>query len=387
MLGNWIIIMYKVKGKIDKFFMSDFGFNIYNNCLTNVSNSILNYYDVKKFHNSNKEVDNELLKSNPDNVVLILLDGLGSSILEYHLQDNDFLRKNRKTNIYSVLPTTTTAATTSLMSGLNPVEHGWLGWDVYFKDLNKIVTLFTNNLKDTQEQAEKYNVAKTKLKYNNIFDLINSINKDIYVEKLFPFGENKYDSFEDAMQKVIKICKQYKKSFTYVYCDNPDAIMHDTGTKSIETKNMIKMLNDNIELLSKSIPNSTIIVIADHGHIDSTPIFLTDYPELLNTLRNDISIESRACAFFVKKDKIEEFKRIFNDKFSKDFVLYSKDEIIDKKIFGDGEENKYFRDAIGDFIAWGISDKYFRSNRNCKQFKSQHAGITNDELIIPLIIV
>ena len=56
--------------------MNDFGFNIYNNCLTNVSNSILNYYNVKKFHNSNKEVDNKLLKSNPDNVVLILLDGL-----------------------------------------------------------------------------------------------------------------------------------------------------------------------------------------------------------------------------------------------------------------------------------------------------------------------
>lgn len=367
--------------------MEDFEFNIYNNCLTNVSNSILNYYNIKKFHNSNKEIDNKLLESNPNNIVLILLDGLGSSILEYHLQENDFLRKNKKTDIYSVLPTTTTAATTSVMSGLNPVEHGWIGWDVYFKDLDKIVTLFTNNLKDTKEQAEKYNVAKTKLEYNNIFDLINEINKDVHVEKLFPFGENKYNSFEDAMQKVIKICKQYNKSFTYVYYDNPDAIMHDTGTKSIETKNMIRDINKNIELLSKSISNSTIIVIADHGHIDSTPIFLTDYPELLNTLRNDISIESRACAFFVKKDKINEFKRIFNENFSKDFVLYSKSEVINRKMFGDGVENKYFEDAIGDFIAWGISDKYFRSSRNCKQFKSQHAGITKNELVIPLIII
>lgn len=367
--------------------MSDIDFNIYNNCLTNVSNSMLNYYQIKKIHNSNKKIDDLLSIHKPNHIALILLDGLGSSILNYHLKETDFLRRHKKADIFSVIPTTTTAATTTVMSGLNPIEHGWLGWDVYFKELNKIVTLFTNNIKDKKEKAEKYDVADVKLSYKSIFELIENKNKDVHVEKMFPFGDNKYNTFHEAMEKVEIICKKYKKSFTYVYYDNPDAIMHKTGTRSIETQKVIKKLNDEIELLSKNTKDTAIIVIADHGHIDSKPIFLTDYPDLLNTLRMDISIESRACAFFVKENQIEEFKKIFNENFLNDFVLYDKEEIIKRKIFGEGKENKYFRDAIGDFVAYGISNKYFRSNRECKQFKSQHAGVTKEELTIPLIII
>lgn len=70
-----------------------------------------------------------------------------------------------------------------------------------FEDIGKIVTLFTNNLKDSNNKAEKYNVAKKKLAYKSIFDLIKMKNKDVYVEEMFPFGENKYENFEDAMKK------------------------------------------------------------------------------------------------------------------------------------------------------------------------------------------
>ena len=51
--------------------------------------------------------------------------------------------KNRIKSITSVFPPTTTAATTSMLSGLNPNEHGWLGWDLYFKkeDLFKSDTI------------------------------------------------------------------------------------------------------------------------------------------------------------------------------------------------------------------------------------------------------
>lgn len=376
-----------MSNKLGEKIMCNVDLNIYNKCLTNLSNSILKYYQVDMFHNSLQYLDKQLIEKNSNHVILILLDGLGTNILNYHLNKNDFLIKNKKNDIFSVIPTTTTAATTTLMSGLNPVEHGWIGWDVYFEDIGKIVTLFTNNLKDSNKKAEKYNVAKKKLAYKSIFDLIKMKNKDVYVEKMFPFGENKYENFEDAMKKVRDICKKYNKSFTYVYCEEPDAIIHKYGTKSKETHCIIKKLNATIQKLSDSLTDATVMVVADHGHIDSTPIFLTDYPEILNTLRLDISIESRACAFFVKENKKEEFKKIFNEKFAKDFILYTKDEVINKQIFGEGKENKYLKGAIGDFVALAISNKYFRSNKNCKKFVSQHAGITKEELLIPLIII
>ena len=53
---------------------------------------------------------------------------MGSRILDRVLDKEDFFIKNRKKAITTVFPATTTAATYSVMTGLNPVEHGYLGW-------------------------------------------------------------------------------------------------------------------------------------------------------------------------------------------------------------------------------------------------------------------
>ena len=93
--------------------MCNVDLNIYNKCLTNLSNSILKYYQVDTFHNSLQYLDKQLIEKNSNHVILILLDGLGTNILNYHLNKNDFLIKNKKNDIFSVIPTTTTAATTT----------------------------------------------------------------------------------------------------------------------------------------------------------------------------------------------------------------------------------------------------------------------------------
>lgn len=44
----------------------------YNNCLTNVSNSILKHFDVLPYHNTLPELDNIINERNYKNIVLIL---------------------------------------------------------------------------------------------------------------------------------------------------------------------------------------------------------------------------------------------------------------------------------------------------------------------------
>lgn len=81
------------------------------------------------------------------NVVILLLDGLGIDALQYHLSENSFFRKNLIKEYSTVFPPTTTSATTSIESGLTPLEHGWLGWSLYFSDIDKIVNAFINTEK------------------------------------------------------------------------------------------------------------------------------------------------------------------------------------------------------------------------------------------------
>ena len=89
---------------------------------------------------------------------------------------------------------------------------------------------------------------------------------------------------------------------------------------------------------------------ADHGHMDSKGVSITEYPSITECLVHMPSIEPRALNFFVKEDKKEQFEREFQKAFGEKFLLYSTKEEADF-------------------------------------FIGVHAGLTEDEMTIPLIII
>ena len=99
----------------------------YNNSIVNLACSVIKHYGAENHHETLAIFDNYLEK-NYKNVVVMLLDGLGVDALENHLDKGSFLRRHFVSEISTVFPPTTTAATTSVESGLTPKEHGWLGW-------------------------------------------------------------------------------------------------------------------------------------------------------------------------------------------------------------------------------------------------------------------
>ena len=115
----------------------------YEHCLVNLANSILKKFGAKTTA-ATLPLTDQYLDKDYKNVVVLLLDAMGISILEKHLVEDGFFRSHLAGAYDSVYPPTTVAATTSILSGLYPNEHGWLGWDMYYPQLDKNVTVFTN---------------------------------------------------------------------------------------------------------------------------------------------------------------------------------------------------------------------------------------------------
>lgn len=356
----------------------------YNDCITNLVCSIQKYFEVDYKHNTIKDVDDLLSHNNPKNVVLILYDGMGYNLINRILPNESFLKVNMVRSFSSVCPSTTTAATTSVLSGLNPSEHCWLGWDMYIKEEDKIVTLFKNTFKDSYVQASPYYIANKYYGYNNIIDQINEGKYQASI--ISPYGGNKYKNIDDMNNKIISECNKEGKRYIYAYYEDPDSTMHEYGTDSIESKNVFELINQKTEELFNRLEDTLLIVTADHGHMNSTGIKISDYPLFKDTLDGDISIEARFCSFKVKEDKKSEFEKLFKQYFGTDFILKTKDEIIREFWFGRGDYHKYFRDSLGDYFALAISDKYFRYDDNSVNLVSMHAGICEDEMRIPLIM-
>lgn len=354
----------------------------YNECITNLSNSILKHFNIETYHNTIEELD-KILDKDYKNVIVVLCDGMGSILLDEMLDKDSFLIKNRIKAITSVYPPTTTAATTSMLSGLNPNEHGWLGWDLYFKKENKTITMFLNTLKATDIQAESYNVSSTTFPYESITE---KINKNYETYELLPFKDLEYKVLNNQVEKIIELSKNPNKKFIYSYYEDPDSLLHDYGIDSEVVKREFENINNGLEYLCSNIEDSVVIITADHGHIDTIYYNLDNYPSIKNLLERTTSIEPRAISFKVLDSKKEEFINEFNKYFKDEFWLLNTNEVIDKQIFGIGKNNIHFKECIGDFVALAKSNKAIIYDSSTYQFKSHHAGLTDREMLIPLIV-
>ena len=359
----------------------------YNCCITNVACSVLAHFGLPHKHSTLPLLDTYLQKKDYKNIVLLLYDGLGTAILKQNLSANSFLRRHVKGEICSVFPATTAAATTSILSGLNPCEHGRVGYHVYIKALDEVVTIFENVIKDTEQEAAEYEVMTELLPYDGVADQINRL-PNVKAHILFPFGENAYIDREDMRRRIVDLCAADGKKYIYAYSSEPDHTMHKYGTCGAEVTPLVEEINTLTEHLAADLQDTLLIVLADHGHYETEVIYMEkECPQLCKLLTRNTAIEGRACAFWVAKENQQAFKEEFERLYGNDFILLDKAEVIRRQIFGDGAPCKNFADSIGDFLAVAVGNKYFERYTHPDSMRSYHAGLNADEVLVPLIII
>ena len=382
----------------------------YNKCLVNLSNSILKRFGAETSAGTLKSAD-EFLAKGHRNVVILLLDAMGTSILEKHLAEDGFFRSNLRDTFSSVYPPTTVAATTSILSGLYPNEHGWLGWDIYFPQLDKNVTAFTNNCQMTEKECATPNVlnkdhvfewgtdslnepvaaseqsaAFTYIPYKNIVDRINEAGGSAFPSMRFlpPFP----DTFEKVLDRIKQLCDEPGEKFIYAYWDEPDHTMHRTGTVSAASHDLIVSMEEKVRELAESLSDTLLIVTADHSHMDSRNLCILDYPEVTDCLVRLPSLEPRTLNLYVKDEYKDSFPEIFRKNFGDDFLLLTRQEVLEEKLFGIGRDREGLSDMIGDYVALAVSDvSIFNTHFEAQVMPGGHAGLTAEECAIPLIVV
>lgn len=357
----------------------------YKRCLTNFSNSILKHFELETYHESLEELDKVLDENNSKNVIVILYDGMGARIIDHVLGENNFFNQNKLCEIDSVFPPTTTAATTTVKTGLHPCEHGWIGLYLYIKEINKTVSLFSNKEKETEELIKDYNVSEKFLPFKSIVERINETDNKAYF--VSPFGEYKYNSLFDMKELIKDICKEDGKKYIYAYYEEPDSMLHKYGMDSDEVKIKMNEIETITKTLCDEITDSTVIVISDHGHTNVNRIDLKANKRMYDTLKRAGAIGSRCTTFFVKKELENVFLDEFNAKYKDDFLLFTKEEVLENNFFGFGNYNIHFKDALGDYLAVANTDKYFDDKLKPSSYKSHHAGITEQEIKVPVIVI
>lgn len=361
----------------------------YDNCITNLTSSIAKHYGLTPFYKTNEIIDKLLQEKDYENIIVFIFDGMGMSILNSNTTENSFLRKKLVSSMHSTFPPTTANCTTSFITGLNPISTGWLGWSTYFKDIDLAVDNFKNRESFSKKEIEGENVAYAKLPITHLGTLIQQhTNNEVTYHQIMPsFVKNGYKSLKEFEHRICKLCEQKGKKYIYAYYDQPDSCMHIEGTTSINVKKYLNKISKVLHNIERKTKNTIGIVSADHSLVDVVPIALYTYYDVLNCLYAPVTCDARCSFFFVKKEKEEIFKELFNKYFSEYYELFSKEEVIDNNLFGYGQENILFKDIIGDYVAIAKDKYYFLTSPNSMIFKGHHSGGLTDESNIPIIII
>ena len=367
---------------------------VYNeNSLVNLANSILKHFHAETFHDSIPEVD-EKLKGHKK-VVAILFDGMGQNIVRKYLKENSFIRSHYVATINSTFPPTTAAATTAFLTGKFPIETGWIGWDTYFKDYDRNIILFRSMDYNTHEfliKEGEQNIADKYYPTRKLFELIEEGNNNAKVGAIlrYPIQQDGPNTLLfSGVKKLTKFLKENDECFAYFYWDSPDREMHENGIDHWKVKYQVHKAQRFIKKVAKKNPDTLFIFLADHGHINFKLFDICDHEDLYSLLSKPMSMEKRTASLFVKEDKKKEFEELFNKYYGEYFELLSKKEVLDIKLFGEGEPAKGVVDAFGDYIAIAKKEYGIYASKEfsyTEHFKGHHAGGTDEERLIDISI-
>ena len=393
----------------------------YNNSVLNLVSTILFAMGIKPSQNTLKQINLNELKSKK-NIVLILFDGLGYNFLKKYSLKNpkNILNSNLLDKITSVFPSTTTAVITSILTEKTPLEHGAIGWNLFFKEYGKFI-----NILPWQDGVTNENLNTKYYNFSSIFDsenifakIKNETNNKVesfyispseiadshYATKMtYPAKILAYKDETTMFKQIEKIILNSKenakeltenKNFIYAYSLYPDKYAHSKGIENIDTKELMQNIEKQLKALIKNLngTDTTIFITADHGMIDiaKTIDINEDNKELYNSLILPTFPEGRFLSLFLKNNNfcIDDIK----EKYGNDFLVLSKEEFLNKEYLGSGEKHNKIDDFLGDIILIAKSDKLISTNllqqveeKSLFDFKAAHSGLTEDEMLVPLI--
>ncbi|MEY3691948.1 MAG: hypothetical protein RLZZ388_119 [Bacillota bacterium] len=358
--------------------------------LVNLSNTILAHYQIPTLHTPIKSLL-KLLKDKKK-ITFLLFDGMGQSILRKHLPFYAWLRRQRVLSITSTFPSTTAAATNAFLSAQYPNQIGWLGWAQYFPEHDKILELFTGKDSLLQQPALPAIELQKTIQYQTIFQRLQQQHPKLIINQVWPdVRPGGYKTIDEWFQQLHHVSQQPEPSFTYGYWLDPDKSIHKEGTKTKVIRHLMKDIQHRLKTLAQNNPDTTYVVFADHGLIDVTFLNVQEHLEFFKLLKRSFSLEPRAATFFVKDYQHNEFVKYFQHYYGQLFLLFTKQEVKDQRLYGLGPNHPRFDEFIGDFVAVAKGKFGFThgtaNDTMPKTMKAHHAGMTKAEMMIDVMVL
>jgi hypothetical protein len=326
-----------------------------------------------------------------------------------------WVKKGLMATLTSIVPSTTSAALTTLWTGRSPAEHGILGYEIFLKEFGLIANMITH--------APAIYDGRAGLLYSAGFDpeeflpvetlgpkwteagvdvhafLHYSISGSGLSRMHYPAVEtHSFAHPSDLWIAVRELAQQSiaSKRMIWVYFGGVDGLSHRFGPDSEQAEAVFHEFTNTMvaEFLEKLLPEpadqTLLLLLADHGQLTTQvdPNFeLGNHPNLARRLHMLPTGENRLAYLYVKPGQTAAVEEYLQRTWSNAFSGHHSNALLEVGLFGPGEPAASTRDRLGDLTVLTHQDSYLWWAAKPNPLIGRHGGLSSQEMLVPLLAI
>ena len=337
----------------------------------------------------------ELLLPDAPAYVIFLVDGLGARLLERYAHAAPFLAALADGQAAGTagVPSTTATSLTSLGTALTPGAHGMVGFTSRVPGTDRLLNaLFWDKRIDPLEW-QPHPTAFTRLAADGVS--VTVVNKREFEGSGLTRAAHRGAEFVGADRvgeriAAVVAAASIRPSLTYVYDGDLDWTGHRYGVSSSHWLQQLAMVDAEAEQLAESLPvGARLVVVADHGMVDSPAASRTDvdeHPELRDgvaLLGGEARFRHLYCRGGGVLDVLATWRGFLGDRAE----VLTRDEAVGRGWFGPALPGMLPR--IGDVVVASRGDAGIFSSVDFRYETSLvglHGSLTPAEMLIPVLV-
>ncbi|MEU1970430.1 nucleotide pyrophosphatase/phosphodiesterase family protein [Microbacterium sp. NPDC019599] len=333
-----------------------------------------------------------------ESAVLFVIDGLGARNLSARAGHARFLASagGKKDVARSVFPSTTAAALTSLLTGVEPGEHGLVGYRIRIPGTD----LAPNQLKGWETDGlDPHSWQRAQ----PIFEREAAAGRPCFVVSRGKFAGSGFStatvrgatfvpssSAAEGAELAAGLVAQHPGALVYLYAPELDGIAHQKGWESDDWARALETVDAAARALSDSLPDRAgAVVTADHGIVDvprHRQLLLTEGDALVTGV-SVIGGEPRMLHLYAEPGRADAVLDAWRASEGGRSWVLSRDEAVEGGLFGPVASE--VRERIGDVVVAARAGVAYYDDRLAdkapQKMIGQHGSLTDEERTVPLI--
>ena len=339
------------------------------------------------------------------NIVLLLVDGLGYNFVR-QAAGSGALASHLAGSLTSVFPSTTATAITSSFTGLTPQEHAMTGWFCWFPERDVVAApLPFRRRGDDRPLAEIDIHAHQLFTSPSVLDALDRIAFVVSQARIVDseysrhFGGRAvrcgYDNLAGLVDQVAAAVRSGpERKYVYAYYPELDTVAHQHGIASAQAATRLAAIDAAFAALVKRLAgtDTVLVVSADHGFIDTpagAALELEHFPALVELLRLPLTGEPRVAYCHVHPGSAGAFADRARELLGDRADVRMSAELIADGWFGPGTPHARLAQRVGD-VTLIMRDRYtikdYLPGEKRHLLIGNHGGISDDEMLIPLVV-